>query len=59
MLLEEIDRVEVVRVADEWNDGEYKIYGNADAENEFVTVFLPSYDGGERKFLGTLGDVVQ
>ena len=55
MLLEEIDRVQVVRAADEWNDGEYKIYGNEDAENEFVTVFLPSYDGGERKFLGVLG----
>jgi uncharacterized membrane protein YhaH (DUF805 family) len=55
MLLEEIDRVDVVRAADEWNDGEYKILGNEDAENEFVTVFLPSYDGGERKFLGVLG----
>ena len=55
MLLEEIDRVEVVRSPDEWNDGEYKIYGNENAENEFVTIFLPSYDGGERKFLGVLG----
>jgi uncharacterized membrane protein YhaH (DUF805 family) len=55
MLLKEIDRVEVVRSADEWNDGEYKIFGNEIAENEFVTVFLPSYDGGERKFLGVLG----
>ena len=52
MLLEEIDRVEVVRAADEWSDGEYKILGNEDAENEFLTVFLPSYDGGEGKFLG-------
>lgn len=59
MLLEEIDRVEVVRAADEWNDGEYKIYGNADAENEFVTVFLPSYDGGEWKFLGVLGVAIK
>lgn len=59
MLLEEIDRVEVVRSPDEWNDGEYKIYGNENAENEFVTIFLPSYDGGERKFLGKLGVVVQ
>jgi uncharacterized membrane protein YhaH (DUF805 family) len=55
MLLEEIDRVDVVRAADEWSDGEYKILGNEDAENEFLTVFLPSYDGGERKFLGVLG----
>ena len=55
MLLEEIDRVEIVRPADEWNDGEYKIFGNDIAENEFVTIFLPSYDGGEGKFLGVLG----
>ena len=55
MLLEEIDRVEVVRSPDEWNDGEYKIFGNDFAENEFVTVFLPSYDAGERKFLRVLG----
>ena len=57
--LEQIDRVEVVRPADEQNDGEYKILGSDDAEYEFVTVFLPSYDGGERKFLGTLGVSVQ
>jgi hypothetical protein len=55
MLLKEIDRVEVVRSADEWSDGEYKIFGNEIAEYEFVTVFLPSYEGGERKFLGVLG----
>ena len=55
MLLEEIDRVEVVRAAEERSDGEYKILGNEDAENEFVTVFLPLYEGGERRFLGVLG----
>ena len=55
MPLEQIDRVEVVRSADEQNDGEYKIFGNDDAEYEFVTVLLPFYGNGEEKFLGGLG----
>jgi uncharacterized membrane protein YhaH (DUF805 family) len=55
MPLEHIDRVEVVRPSDESTDGEYKILGNDDAKYEFITIFLPSYGGGERKFLSALG----
>ena len=53
--LEKIDRVEEVSLADELSDSEHQIFGSADAEHEFITVFLPVSGDGKAAFLGALG----
>ena len=54
ILLSQTDRVEEVRSPDDFTDGEYKVFGNDDAEYDFITLLLPTEEHGKQRFINAL-----
>lgn len=55
MLLNQIDRVEEIRSPGDFTDGEYRVFGNDDAEYDFITLVLPTDEYGKQRFIDALG----
>ncbi|MDA8875477.1 DUF805 domain-containing protein [Planktomarina temperata] len=51
MEFREIDRVELVQEGSFFQDSIYKIYGNAQAEYEWIEVWLSTENGGDKLFI--------
>ena len=54
MGLGEIDRVEQVQLGDQLQDSVYKIYGNSNAEFEWIEIWLSAEEDGDEKFIDHL-----
>lgn len=55
MLLNQIDRVEEIRSPGDFTDGEYRVFGNDDADYDFITLALPTDEYGKQRFIDALG----
>ena len=58
MGLDEIDRVEQVQLGDQLQDSVYKIYGNSNAEFEWIEIWLSAEEDGDEKFIDHLSSLM-